>query len=384
MSRPVPYLTAVATGVIGAAWTSGAIAGLSIIGCPAALDFPRHLSAGVWRGLYEHGFAAMPKFAATTAAVYLYAAFEGRRRTTSGSGGGKGNAFLGFVAAAALTVSIVPFTIALMSETNRELLLAAGDTSPQQATERIQPALLSSTVKVHRAATMADFEPRFSLLKVLGGWGIVRRPVALVYCTWQNSMLFSPRNDPLTQYFSMMRSMISGTSTAAVIGVASAIAGSVIWGTAAIPFMVGSSMGFAIGSFRWYHVSLLEALVQLKKHPALLRLHITSNFPWVAQLHAHDVGWFTAERFTSSWVLKSMLVVGWLSAEPALREIRDRQEAMLVDRYVALGMGKVSGSTASLLKTFSAGLSLNGRRGRSQASDEENGDDAELHLVELG
>ncbi|KAG7113383.1 Noranthrone monooxygenase like protein [Verticillium longisporum] len=137
MSRPVPYLTAVATGVIGAAWTSGAIAGLSIIGCPAALDFPRHLSAGVWRGLYEHGFAAMPKFAATTAAVYLYAAFEGRRRTTSGSGGGKGNAFLGFVAAAALTVSIVPFTIALMSETNRELLLAAGDTSPQQATERI-------------------------------------------------------------------------------------------------------------------------------------------------------------------------------------------------------------------------------------------------------
>ncbi|KAF3359654.1 Indoleacetamide hydrolase [Verticillium dahliae VDG1] len=93
MSRPVPYLTAVATGVISAAWTSGAIAGLSIIGCPAALDFPHHLSAGVWRGLYEHGFAAMPKFAATTAAVYL--------------------------------------------ETNRALLLAAGDTSPQQATERI-------------------------------------------------------------------------------------------------------------------------------------------------------------------------------------------------------------------------------------------------------
>ncbi|EGY16707.1 hypothetical protein VD0002_g8427 [Verticillium dahliae] len=139
MSRPVPYLTAVATGVISAAWTSGAIAGLSIIGCPAALDFPHHLSAGVWRGLYEHGFAAMPKFAATTAAVYLYAAFEGRRRTSSssGGGGGRGKAFLGYVAAAALTVSIVPFTVALMSETNRALLLAAGDTSPQQATERI-------------------------------------------------------------------------------------------------------------------------------------------------------------------------------------------------------------------------------------------------------
>lgn len=45
---------------------------------------------------------------------------------------------------------------------------------------------------------------------------------------------------------------------------------------------------------------------------------------------------------------------------------------------------QVSGSTASLLKTFSAGLSLNGRRGRSQASDEDNGGDVELHLVELG
>ncbi|KAG7113793.1 Sterol 3-beta-glucosyltransferase UGT80A2 like protein [Verticillium longisporum] len=58
-------------------------------------------------------------------------------KPSSSGGGGRGKAFLGFVAAAALTVSIVPFTVALMSETNRALLLAAGDTSPQQATERI-------------------------------------------------------------------------------------------------------------------------------------------------------------------------------------------------------------------------------------------------------
>ncbi|KAM0286492.1 hypothetical protein ACHAQH_000918 [Verticillium albo-atrum] len=131
MSRPVPYLTAVATGVVGAAWTSGTIAGLSIIGCPAALDLPHHLSAGVWKGLYDYGVATMPKFAATTAAVYLYAAYESRRRST------KGNGFLGFVAAAALTVSIVPFTIFFMRETNAQLILAAGDSSPQQASARI-------------------------------------------------------------------------------------------------------------------------------------------------------------------------------------------------------------------------------------------------------
>jgi len=33
--------------------------------------------------------------------------------------------------------------------------------------------------------------------------------------------------------------------------------------------------------------------------------------------------------------MRSMLVVGWLSAEPSLREIRERREARLVEDYVA-------------------------------------------------
>lgn len=135
----------------------------------------------------------------------------------------------------------------------------------------------------------------------------------------------------------MVRSLVSGTSTAAVVGVTSAMAGSFIWGTAALPFIIGSSLGFALGSFKCWTNAVHEALIQLRKYPALLRLHINANFPWMPHMHARDVAWYTPERFASTWVLKSILVVGWLSAEPALREIRAREEARLVDEYTSSG-----------------------------------------------
>jgi hypothetical protein len=133
----------------------------------------------------------------------------------------------------------------------------------------------------------------------------------------------------------MVRSLVSGISTATVLGVSSGMAGSIIWGTAGIPFIVGSSIGFALGSFRWYEVATREAFIQLERYPALLRLHICSNFPWMPDLQEKDHDWYTTENFRRSWVLRSMLVVGWLSAEPSLREIRERREARLVEEYVA-------------------------------------------------
>ncbi|KAH7353198.1 hypothetical protein B0T11DRAFT_286417 [Plectosphaerella cucumerina] len=157
---------------------------------------------------------------------------------------------------------------------------------------------------------MADVEPNYSMMKILGGWGVVSGPG-----------LF------------MIRSLVSGTSTAAVLGIASAMAGGAIWGTAALPFIVGSSFGFAVGSFKWYSHAFQDALIQLRRHPRLLRLHISSNFPWMPCMHEQELGWFTPERFASTWVMRSVLVVGWLSAEPALREIRAREEARLIDEY---------------------------------------------------
>ncbi|KAI7772286.1 hypothetical protein LZL87_007647 [Fusarium oxysporum] len=159
---------------------------------------------------------------------------------------------------------------------------------------------------------MSDRFDSFPFISLLSGWGVVSGPG-----------LF------------MLRSLVSGISTATVVGVSSGMVGSMIWGTAGLPFLIGSSLGFAFGSYRWYEVATREAMVQLELYPALLQMHITSNFPWVPDLHSKRREWYTAETFRRSWVMKSMLVVGWLSAESSLREIRERREARLVEEYVA-------------------------------------------------
>lgn len=61
----------------------------------------------------------MPKFAATTTAAYLYAAYAASQ---------EGRSWKSLVTAAALTVSIVPFTIVFMKSTNELLFKAAAGT----------------------------------------------------------------------------------------------------------------------------------------------------------------------------------------------------------------------------------------------------------------
>ncbi|KAI3544559.1 hypothetical protein CABS03_07898 [Colletotrichum abscissum] len=160
----------------------------------------------------------------------------------------------------------------------------------------------------------ANAQPHFNLLRILGGWGNVNGPGLL-----------------------MLRSMLAGTSTAAVLGLSAAIVGSSIWGTAALPFIVGSSLGFVLGSTRWYIVAVKESLLQLDTYPAILRLHLIANFPWKPELGRHNLDWYNARRFSSTWQMKSMLVASWLTAQPALDEIRSRTEAALVDNYLRQG-----------------------------------------------
>jgi hypothetical protein len=61
----------------------------------------------------------MPKFAVTTTAAYLYAAYTAQNQ---------GRSWKGLAAGAALTVSIVPFTILFMKSTNELLVKAAAGT----------------------------------------------------------------------------------------------------------------------------------------------------------------------------------------------------------------------------------------------------------------
>ncbi|KAF6803752.1 hypothetical protein CMUS01_15014 [Colletotrichum musicola] len=131
----------------------------------------------------------------------------------------------------------------------------------------------------------------------------------------------------------MIRSMIAGISHATVVGVSGAIIGSLVWGTASVPFIVASSVGFALGSWRWYQTATKEALIQLQRYPRLIRHHMESNFPWQAEIQGRGMDFYTVKRFSSSWTLQSMLVATWLSAEPSLGDLRSRAESRIIEEY---------------------------------------------------
>lgn len=131
----------------------------------------------------------------------------------------------------------------------------------------------------------------------------------------------------------MFRSLLAGTYTAVVVGIGSAIIASAIWGTAALPFVAGSSIGFAMGSLRWYLSASKGAMLDLHRYPTLMRLHLISNFPYKREFTENKIGWYTPRRFQSSWTMTSMLVAAWMSAQPALEDIQSRAEADVVASY---------------------------------------------------
>jgi hypothetical protein len=91
--------------------------------------------------------------------------------------------------------------------------------------------------------------------------------------------------------------MVAGTASASLIGVTASVIGSIIWGTAGILFIIGSSIGFAVGTYRWYVHSTTEAMVHLGQYPSLIRLHLASNFPRNMNFRNRDLNWFRSEHF---------------------------------------------------------------------------------------
>ncbi|KAG6041193.1 hypothetical protein E4U41_005683 [Claviceps citrina] len=147
----------------------------------------------------------------------------------------------------------------------------------------------------------------------------------------------------------MFRSLVAGTYTAVVGGIGAAIVASFVWGTAGLPFVVGSSVGFAVGSLRWYLAAQTASLFDLGRYPALLRLHLIANFPYEEQFGRQGLAWYTVRRFRSSWTLRSMLVAAWLSAQPAIEDVQARTEAEVVSGYTVddymMDRGREGGNT---------------------------------------
>lgn len=98
------------------------------MGIPAAKSVPSS-TAQIWAQLFNRGIAIMPKFAGLVAAAYLYAAYDERRRVTTSS------TWKGYIGAAVLAVSIVPYTLAFMNPTNTRLHSVAAGASELGAAE---------------------------------------------------------------------------------------------------------------------------------------------------------------------------------------------------------------------------------------------------------
>jgi hypothetical protein len=133
-----------------------------------------------------------------------------------------------------------------------------------------------------------------AIFRVLGGWGNLAGPSSF-----------------------MMRAIIFGSSTAVMFGITGGMAGALLYGTASLPFIAMSSIGFVLGITRWYQASVTLALLHLERFPALLRLHMDANFP-SERFRLRTLDFFQRDEFKTSWRMQSMLVVAYLTAQGAI------------------------------------------------------------------
>lgn len=116
---------------------------------------------------------------------------------------------------------------------------------------------------------------------------------------------------------SMLRSLVAGSTTAMSLGLAGATISAIVFRTASIPFIFSTSIGFVVGVLGFYKDCMAKALLSIDLHPRLLQLHLDQNFPWRG-FRLWRLGEFRSVVFTRSWTLQSMLLVSWLTAQPAL------------------------------------------------------------------
>ena len=110
---------------------------------------------------------------------------------------------------------------------------------------------------------------------------------------------------------------MSGTLTATAVGIVFCIPPALLYGTAGLPFLIGSCTGFVLGAVGFYRDALRKAMLSLDEYPLVLRLHLHANFP-AAGFNRWDVQRLRNPVFSGSWTMQSMLVASWLTATPAL------------------------------------------------------------------
>lgn len=115
----------------------------------------------------------------------------------------------------------------------------------------------------------------------------------------------------------MTKAFVNGGIKGVICGLAGASVFGVLYGTAALPFVISASFGFTFGALGFYHDCLTKAILAMERYPLLLRLHLQANFP-ARRFDLWESRRFQAAEFRKSWILSNMLVTSWMSAGPAL------------------------------------------------------------------
>ncbi|KAL2184423.1 DUF1772-domain-containing protein [Thermothelomyces heterothallicus CBS 203.75] len=120
-----PCRLAQATALLLGTLSAGANLTLSAFLVPRLLESPTPLMLRQWVRTYRRGAATVPFAAGLAAAAYTYLYYLGTRGGGSGGGGAASASALlrarAYLAAGALTIGIVPYTLAVMAGTNSEL-----------------------------------------------------------------------------------------------------------------------------------------------------------------------------------------------------------------------------------------------------------------------
>jgi len=125
----------------------------------------------------------------------------------------------------------------------------------------------------------------------------------------------------------MLRNLVVSSTTAAVFGLTSATIGAMTFGTAAIPFICGTTAGFMFGAYSHYRSCVLESAQLFKDFPDLFNYHIRIGYP--ASYRQHQF----SNVIDDGWVAKSMAIGTLSSASDNLTEIRNLQEQRLIEKY---------------------------------------------------
>lgn len=112
----------------------------------------------------------------------------------------------------------------------------------------------------------------------------------------------------------MVQTIISGTTSAIAMGLGGSAVGAALFGTASLTFMLCSCVGFVYGALGFFRNAVTRSLIALERNPRLMQLHLDATYP----SHGFLKRMPRRGEVDRSWILQSMLVVGWLSAQPAL------------------------------------------------------------------